>query len=243
MTDEHLLGSSPLTRGKRGRSRVRLSSLGLIPAHAGKTEARRSARILVRAHPRSRGENGDGGNRTPRTAGSSPLTRGKPCLRSVGVSTGGLIPAHAGKTRLGHQRRPRNAAHPRSRGENRVFSQERECLLGSSPLTRGRPPANERPRGRRRLIPAHAGKTEVRDDRDVTEGAHPRSRGENYIPWPITVPLMGSSPLTRGKQVPSGWIGQAGRLIPAHAGKTPGCDTMRLPRTAHPRSRGENPVM
>ena len=51
-------GSSPLTRGKPRESNLRAVRLRLIPAHAGKTEARRRARIRVRAHPRSRGENG-----------------------------------------------------------------------------------------------------------------------------------------------------------------------------------------
>ena len=220
MTDEHLLGSSPLTRGKRGRSRVRLSSLGLIPAHAGKTEARRSARILVRAHPRSRGENGDGGNRTPRTAGSSPLTRGKPCLRSVGVSTGGLIPAHAGKT--GYS--PRNVsafwAHPRSRGENARTRRLSRWRSGSSPLTRGKHSLYECQYAQGGLIPAHAGKTAHRRPCRCSAWAHPRSRGENHSQTPALSQRRGSSPLTRGKRARCRSVGGASGLIPAHAGKT-----------------------
>ena len=50
-------GSSPLTRGKpRCRSRLR-PCRGIIPAHAGKTPASRSARRALSDHPRSRGEN------------------------------------------------------------------------------------------------------------------------------------------------------------------------------------------
>ena len=78
VTDEHLLGSSPLTRGKRGRSRVRLSSLGLIPAHAGKTVLTLSGRVNWWAHPRSRGENPPRPPTASSQCGSSPLTRGKP---------------------------------------------------------------------------------------------------------------------------------------------------------------------
>ena len=44
-------------RGKLIDPLVALAVGGLIPAHAGKTEARRKARIRVRAHPRSHGEN------------------------------------------------------------------------------------------------------------------------------------------------------------------------------------------
>ena len=50
-------GSSPLTRGKLSLLGVVLRSVGLIPAHAGKTLITSSANSTVRAHPRSRGEN------------------------------------------------------------------------------------------------------------------------------------------------------------------------------------------
>ena len=54
--------------------------------------------------------------------GSSPLTRGKPALGEVVEGGLGLIPAHAGKTgrQAAHQRH--EPAHPRSRGENRLFA-------------------------------------------------------------------------------------------------------------------------
>ena len=78
----------------------------------------------------------------PLTAGSSPLTRGKPDGVEVGAVTArlipahagktrgqlpgrgpsvvwmGLIPAHAGKTRGKTKAGVRTGAHPRSRGEN-----------------------------------------------------------------------------------------------------------------------------
>ena len=51
-------GSSPLTRGKRSRAPRPRGGLGLIPAHAGKTLTPGNAAPRLRAHPRSRGENG-----------------------------------------------------------------------------------------------------------------------------------------------------------------------------------------
>ena len=50
-------GSSPLTRGKLSLLGVVLRSVGLIPAHAGKTGTGKRLSIGMRAHPRSRGEN------------------------------------------------------------------------------------------------------------------------------------------------------------------------------------------
>ena len=72
-----ILGSSPLTRGKRDAHRAVVLLPGLIPAHAGKTRRLTPARSTSWAHPRSRGENPRGVCTHPRGWGSSPLTRGK----------------------------------------------------------------------------------------------------------------------------------------------------------------------
>ena len=91
-------GSSPLTRGKRGRAAGWWVSSGLIPAHAGKTSTYSHTRAHPRAHPRSRGENKVIGQGYSGAWGSSPLTRGKQVRKISSLTTCGLIPAHAGKT-------------------------------------------------------------------------------------------------------------------------------------------------
>ena len=153
-------GSSPLTRGKRGIAGGPSNRSGLIPAHAGKTARDVLGAALVRAHPRSRGENDGGFAWKAGFPGSSPLTRGKRDRGSAGPRAAGLIPAHAGKT----GRRPpayrRAWAHPRSRGENADRSAATPIRSGSSPLTRGKPRAASAAPSKRRLIPAHAGKTD-----------------------------------------------------------------------------------
>ena len=72
-----LTGSSPLTRGKQMHEMTDELFQGLIPAHAGKTRARRFSRRRPRAHPRSRGENTYSNVEQDWISGSSPLTRGK----------------------------------------------------------------------------------------------------------------------------------------------------------------------
>ena len=154
-----LSGSSPLTRGK--------PNVGLIAA------------VSAVAHPRSRGENNNLDGAAEVTPGSSPLTRGKRSSARPGNASGGLIPAHAGKTSARFSSEVDRWAHPRSRGENTedgILLYER---WGSSPLTRGK-------RSRRRLdnlhgglIPAHAGKTVPMEASAAFTRAHPRSRGEN----------------------------------------------------------------
>ena len=132
------LGSSPLTRGKRGRRRVVVGEARLIPAHAGKTMRLTFSRPLVRAHPRSRGENLMGADGGPVPHGSSPLTRGKHGHPRIVTEMGRLIPAHAGKTVKTKTGWPSSAAHPRSRGENFLLRSTLFCSAGSSPLTRGK---------------------------------------------------------------------------------------------------------
>ena len=234
-------GSSPLTRGKRNVLEHRYGLLGLIPAHAGKTHAHARRARRRGAHPRSRGENCSMSKTNADLAGSSPLTRGKrrPIARSAQQI--GLIPAHAGKTWIQSRKKVPKPAHPRSRGENVKASKTTGEIVGSSPLTRGKP-SRRRPSSRRRgLIPAHAGKTLGQQGRGSGLWAHPRSRGENagneYHVWHIA----GSSPLTRGKHLAVEVRLAACGLIPAHAGKTSTCGRRSTSWTAHPRSRGENP--
>ena len=196
--------------------------------------------MCATAHPRSRGENREWIRHTAEGRGSSPLTRGKRgASRSLDLGTG-LIPAHAGKTFAVTESDYRERAHPRSRGEN--GGSRRSCFRyhGSSPLTRGklRPVAGRG--GRRGLIPAHAGKTQITAAGSRQSKAHPRSRGENRWLTPRPTTPAGSSPLTRGKLKVVAQVAPVIGLIPAHAGKTiTRADARPWPR-AHPRSRGEN---
>ena len=117
-------GSSPLTRGKRPGQHPGDPRGRLIPAHAGKTSSTGHATPKHPAHPRSRGENSPSRARRLMSAGSSPLTRGKPIVTHADGHTTGLIPAHAGKTfRMGGGGHF-TQAHPRSRGENDVWNIE-----------------------------------------------------------------------------------------------------------------------
>ena len=213
-------GSSPLTRGKLGPAGSGKSSLGLIPAHAGKTSTNVWTRWSPRAHPRSRGENFSSSGICSMRCGSSPLTRGKPVVGASGWVDEGLIPAHAGKTPQSRAAQRRPWAHPRSRGENRPAARRFLARLGSSPLTRGKRAAHLLRLDQVGLIPAHAGKTSTHRSPPITSPAHPRSRGENVVEPVWTNVSTGSSPLTRGKPQEQGGV--------------------RADLRAHPRSRGEN---
>ena len=213
-------GSSPLTRGKRAFTL--------------------SCCWSCLAHPRSRGENIPANSAERIDRGSSPLTRGKPAAGPAFGQHPGLIPAHAGKTRAARRTWIARWAHPRSRGENSTMPTDLKVSAGSSPLTRGKR-RRERPGHRdRRLIPAHAGKTEGERARYADDGAHPRSRGENFSRPAKRCSLRGSSPLTRGKLALKALDDTRAGLIPAHAGKTSEAIRRSCLIWAHPRSRGEN---
>ena len=234
------MGSSPLTRGKRGRLGLLLYGGRLIPTHAGKTLPAWAPTLLARAHPRSRGENIAAAPCCGTTPGSSPLTRGKHGAEPGESLDQGLIPARAGKTDEEPRRGGAQRAHPRSRGENSVGGLGGGDRLGSSPLTRGKLESCEVRQGVGGLIPAHAGKTSSRKPSSKTLRAHPRSRGENHG-LPIGEGhVPGSSPLTRGKPTTARWQGTHPGLIPAHAGKTVSAIGGPIRGWAHPRSRGEN---
>ena len=173
-------------------------------------------------------------------SGSSPPTRGKRSGLGGGADRAGIIPAHAGKTRLRASWAWRTWAHPRLRGENPIIVACRLPAAGSSPLTQGKPMpfiGNSHPKG---IIPAHAGKTRRKPVQHDRHRDHPRSRGENTSVKPKSKIAWGSSPLTRGKHAPV-WSAHAGHgLIPARAWKTGPTPTRAKPSKAHPRSRGEN---
>ena len=93
------------------------------------------------------------------------------------------------------------------------------------------------------LIPTHAGKTTVTMRARSTSRAHPRPRGDNAANSRQSSLVTGSSPLTRGKRQQDRHRQAAPRLIPAHTGKTAARDRQARPNWAHPRSRGENPLI
>ena len=174
--------------------------MGLIPAHAGKTIMWIVLWFGLTAHPRSRGENVCVVCDRLLGCGSSPLTRGKLGVRYSVHRVTGLIPAHAGKTVMRVMRARLLTAHPRSRGENCLVIPPGPVVVGSSPLTRGKPEMLPGVGYQSRLIPAHAGKTTRRTRPRLMSPAHPRSRGENSVALRSGENGQGSSPLTRGKR-------------------------------------------
>ena len=150
-------------RGKHPDRRSTVGTVGLIPAHAGKTASGLRNPTETWAHPRACGENADPYYSQWSAEGSSPRMRGKQHHFNVFPFYSGLIPAHAGKTSA----RFAESTNPR----------------GSSPRMRGKREPGPRRQRRPRLIPAHAGKTRALRCVCVATRAHPRACGENFMSY------------------------------------------------------------
>ena len=236
-------GSSPLTRGAQPVHHPHKAGLRIIPAHAGSTPSSWCMGRAERDHPRSRGEHPPVSGCTVTVVGSSPLTRGAPIRWRPRLRRRRIIPAHAGSTQWVAPTVGVSRDHPRSRGEHKSWhhSDGEEC--GSSPLTRGAPIRASYAASMSRIIPAHAGSTKWKSSIAVVSWDHPRSRGEHLEHMAADLTPWGSSPLTRGAQLPLRRGRGRPRIIPAHAGSTHAkyvrCSACR----DHPRSRGEHSML
>ncbi len=191
-------GSSPHTRGTRGKVAFDQTARRFIPAHAGNTSNRPYRFPGQPVHPRTRGEHCPVAVSDRLPGGSSPHTRGTRLPGRLRPRGNRFIPAHAGNTRSAAERAAPPTVHPRTRGEHDCNSQFSAIAVGSSPHTRGtRREAGDRNPGCR-FIPAHAGNTSRIPISWSRCAVHPRTRGEHVGLVRKYEQGDGSSPHTRG---------------------------------------------
>ena len=134
-------------------------TIGITPAHAGKTGICPNICRYVKDHPRACGENPQAPWKISFSPGSPPRMRGKRFLLQRCRCVAGITPAHAGKTLCKQIRDTTGRDHPRACGENKAFLL---CPLekeGSPPRMRGKLEHREILLGKARITPAYAGKT------------------------------------------------------------------------------------
>ena len=192
-------GSPPRMRGKPHMLHVAALSGRITPAHAGKTTRLRIAAIRRADHPRACGENAFPPKASSEKLGSPPRMRGKQSSAPSQSIIVRITPAHAGKTHRISLRLSRSADHPRACGENRSFVALFYYIPGSPPRMRGKrlPKCRENPR--RRITPAHAGKTIKKRTAIAMRPDHPRACGENFAIDMSLYNSPGSPPRMRGK--------------------------------------------
>ena len=197
--------------------------------------------LMVRDHPRIRGEHLLDGRGKPRNEGSSPHTRGARPHRRRRPGLRRIIPAYAGSTCYHICIVGLDRDHPRIRGEHAREFERQPGFSGSSPHTRGAPAALG-PAGRvPGIIPAYAGSTAISVWAVLTASDHPRIRGEHATKDPGARVAFGSSPHTRGAPDGRNTTSNHTRIIPAYAGSTVAAMAPPGISRDHPRIRGEHP--
>ena len=131
--------------------------------------------------------------------GSPPRMRGKVILSAVGKSSGGITPAHAGKSLPCSTCLFAGWDHPRVCGEKRVYSRVSSFLWGSPPRVRGKGHELLQRGVRYGITPACAGKSIVAVVIHTLHWDHPRVCGEKSMVCPRSDPGTGSPPRVRGK--------------------------------------------
>ena len=187
-------------RGKQGNVHRMPAHWRIIPAHAGQTcSLLRVSAVLFSDHPRACGANSLRATSAFITSGSSPRMRGKRVTVTGGDTDSRIIPAHAGQTprlipAVGFQ-----ADHPRACGANLSNACDLTNPYGSSPRMRGKQQRSQPLQPRLRIIPAHAGQTQIIPHNPPMTPDHPRACGANNSVLSRSNPGYGSSPRMRGK--------------------------------------------
>ncbi len=155
-----------------------------------------------------------------RRHGSSPRMRGKRSPGRQPKPTRRIIPAHAGQTTTGRNAKLTAPDHPRACGANQCFAAVVQAPHGSSPRMRGKLGGLVQSGDDVRIIPAHAGQTDLPYGRAIESTDHPRACGANDFRHHVHGANAGSSPRMRGKLGVEPEATLAQRIIPAHAGQT-----------------------
>ena len=262
-------GSSPRVRGTPENRRIHVRRLGIIPACAGNTNARKRWRCVRRDHPRVCGEHLTQHVEAVEAAGSSPRVRGTLSRASTATSWSRIIPACAGNTCRSGNAAPSRRDHPRVCGEHNLIKSFVDGKTGSSPRVRGTPRTNRPHNLMPGIIPACAGNTqslllfgcrivdaEVVDEFGIIPACagnthcmtptsavswdHPRVCGEHVITSANKAEASGSSPRVRGTLRIVRRFSTCQGIIPACAGNT-GRSSCAAPGLGdHPRVCGEH---
>ena len=234
------LGSSPRMRGTLGAKWFGRRKAGIIPAHAGNTDASITQEALRGDHPRACGEHYNLMFDMQTLMGSSPRMRGTRRDFPSPPPLLGIIPAHAGNTRLDLNYFRGERDHPRACGEHGFLKLNFLRDQGSSPRMRGTRLMTSCIMLAPGIIPAHAGNTNTETVREDARRDHPRACGEHSVCVVVTSGDTGSSPRMRGTLGPVKADANSLGIIPAHAGNTLWRVLRGVSVGDHPRACGEH---
>ena len=172
------LGSPPHMRGKADYFELPAATIGITPAHAGKSRPRSCGSAAGRDHPRTCGEKGGETFNAGAEQGSPPHMRGKAPVRKTKGTLTGITPAHAGKSKHLHPGFHCHGDHPRTCGEKHLVMYSPVLAAGSPPHMRGKGRGAGAGLSREGITPAHAGKRLDGWRYYLYSQDHPRTCGE-----------------------------------------------------------------
>ena len=150
-----------------------------------------------------------------------------------------ITPAHAGKSSLNSKPDRLIQDHPRTCGEKGESCIRCKSLYGSPPHMRGKVHSAIWTTSKKRITPAHAGKSSLNSKPDRLIQDHPRTCGEKGESCIRCKSLYGSPPHMRGKDLRTVHQTVECRITPAHAGKRQRSRGRAGPERDHPRTCGE----
>ena len=174
----------------------------ITPACAGKSHSFRLGCILLPDHPRVCGEKFALRNMMNVNQGSPPRMRGKDLNLWALVTSTRITPAYAGKRSSLVLWTGKVGDHPRVCGEKGSNRTLEDRTWGSPPRMRGKAHIGAAVFVARRITPAYAGKRLSLFGKTYPEQDHPRVCGEKQLHSAGFLPLLGSPPRMRGKDVP-----------------------------------------
>ena len=167
-------------RGSQRHLPCLLMYMGIIPAHAGLTGRRSGISCEDGDHPRACGAHALFTARENTLAGSSPRMRGSHCLLLFRRNNLGIIPAHAGLTKIDGKWEDYEWDHPRACGAHKRSQSPCRPSPGSSPRMRGSHRLVIFFEPFRGIIPAHAGLTVEDAFFPTIDWDHPRACGAHF---------------------------------------------------------------
>ena len=234
------VGSPPLARGPRDPRRGEDRHPGITPACAGTTTLTKGSGVMLKDHPRLRGDHWTYLGILTGLIGSPPLARGPPVVAIGAVMIVGITPACAGTTRYRRSWNGGRRDHPRLRGDHSPRRSSSARLSGSPPLARGPQSDTEEYGSENRITPACAGTTPSIVAPYAVPEDHPRLRGDHDTTTGTPAERWGSPPLARGPPRPPTGGRMLRRITPACAGTTTGAPAHGCPSPDHPRLRGDH---
>ena len=191
----------------------------ITPACAGKRPSLAPVPGACGDHPRVCGEKAYSLVINGSEWGSPPRVRGKASGWPAVRSKPRITPACAGKRYRSKRAQLKRRDHPRVCGEKHSAFSSSVQVPGSPPRVRGKAFSSSIGSNAPGITPACAGKRACLTSLMLISADHPRVCGEKVLPVSWHLPVPGSPPRVRGKEIRNHFNAPCTRITPACAGK------------------------